>query len=95
MKILIILGNVVSPILMLLSQRHWSKLRLLFNVIAVFAALVFAILSSLSIHNIIKNETVFMTNIHGIFLNPFFLLAGAYLGIFIIYRLLIIATSEI
>lgn len=74
---------------MLILQKINPKLRLLFHIVAVIAALVFGNISSLAIYKIIKDHTVFMTSIHGIFLNPFFLISGAYLGTFFIYRMVL------
>jgi len=36
------------------------------------------------IYKIIRDSTVFMTNIHAIFLNPFFLVTASYLGLYVI-----------
>ncbi|AVF20524.1 hypothetical protein ERICI_00591 [Paenibacillus larvae subsp. larvae] len=94
MKLLIILGSVIAPFLMILCQKIRFKFRLFFNVLAILSALVFGNISSISIYGIIKDQTVFMTNIHGIFLNPLFLLTGSYLGIYLIYRLALLALDE-
>ncbi|AHD04619.1 hypothetical protein ERIC2_c07780 [Paenibacillus larvae subsp. larvae DSM 25430] len=91
---LIILGSVIAPFLMILCQKIRFKFRLFFNVLAILSALVFGNISSISIYGIIKDQTVFMTNIHGIFLNPLFLLTGSYLGIYLIYRLALLALDE-
>jgi hypothetical protein len=90
MKLLLIFGSVVVPVLMILLQIIWFKLRLVFNTAAILSALVFGNISSLAIYGIIKDKTVFMTNIHGIFLNPLFLLTGSYLGVYFIYRLVLL-----
>jgi hypothetical protein len=94
MKLLIIFGSVIAPFLMILCQKIRFKFRLFFNVLAILSALVFGNISSISIYGIIKDQTVFMTNIHGIFLNPLFLLTGSYLGIYLIYRLALLALDE-
>nr|WP_285867619.1 transposase [Mesobacillus maritimus] len=58
-----------------------------FDSLAVLSALVFGNISAMAILQIIKDDTVFMTNIHGLFLNPVFLTSGAYLGLYLIYVL--------
>ncbi|WP_256218323.1 transposase [Bacillus sp. MUM 116] len=64
------------------------RFRYIFNLGVIVSAIIFGNIASLSIYEIIKDNTVFMTNIHSIFLNPFFLLTGGYLGIYILYRLI-------
>ncbi|WP_238591036.1 hypothetical protein [Oceanobacillus picturae] len=39
-------------------------------------------------------NTVFMTTIHAILLNPLFLVAGGYIGIYTAYRLLLLTRKE-
>jgi hypothetical protein len=95
MKLLLIFGSIVVPFLMFVFQKIRLKLRLFYNVVAILSALVFGNISSLAIYGIIKDKTVFMTNIHGIFLNPLFLLTGSYLGIYFIYRMVLLTLDEI
>ncbi|RXJ04295.1 transposase [Anaerobacillus alkaliphilus] len=92
MKLLLIIGSILVPLVMILLQLKWPLFRLLFHILALLSALIFGNISSTSIHEILIDETVFMTNIHGVFLNPVFLITGAYLGLYLIY---IIALSTI
>jgi len=89
MRFLLISGSMIVPLLMYFLQRKWATFRLVFDVIAIISVLVFGNIASLSIYQIIKDNTVLMTNIHAVFLNPFFLITGAYMGIYIIYLLFI------
>lgn len=66
----------------------------IFNTLAVISTIVFGIISALSIRQVLIDNTVFMTAIHGIFLNTYFLSSGGYLGIFAIYRLLTLIFEE-
>ncbi|WML57686.1 transposase [Neobacillus sp. PS2-9] len=95
MKFILILGSVLTPLFLAFLQKVQPKLRLLFNIVAIVSSLVFGNISSIAIYEIIKDNTVFMTNIHSIFLNPLFLLTGAYLGTYIIYRILLLTLEEI
>ncbi|MFJ7733658.1 transposase [Lysinibacillus sp. NPDC097231] len=70
------------------------KFRFFFNVAAVVATIIFGCIAATSIYQVIADDAVFMTTIHAIFLNPFFLITGAYLGVFLIYRLLLLAMHE-
>ncbi|GIO19372.1 hypothetical protein J18TS1_24720 [Oceanobacillus oncorhynchi subsp. incaldanensis] len=88
MNVFLVLISILIPLAMYFLRKKWDKLHFIFNLITLVSTLVFGNIVSVSIYQIIKDKTVFMTNIHAIFLNPFFLIAGAYLGIYIIYQLL-------
>ncbi|MCJ8008680.1 transposase [Lederbergia wuyishanensis] len=94
MKILLVLTSIILPIIMYFLHRSQERFRFIFNLGAIVSAIIFGDIASLSIFEIIKDNTVFMTNIHSIFLNPLFLLSGGYLGIYIMYRLIIITIDE-
>ncbi|WP_078551523.1 transposase [Bacillus alkalicellulosilyticus] len=87
MKIILILGSVVIPALMVIIYIKWNKFGVVFDSAAILATLVFGNISAVAIHQILVDNTVFMTNIHALFLNPLFLLTGAYLGVYLLYRL--------
>ncbi len=94
MKLILVVMSILLPIAMYVLQRFFKKIRILFHSIAIFSALIFGNIASLAIYEILKDQTVFMTNIHAIFLNPYFLITGGYLGIYILYRLLMIIEAE-
>ena len=94
MKVLLVLGSIVAPIVMYALYKK-KVFRITFNILAILSALIFGNIASLSIHQIIVDDAVFMTTIHGIFLNPFFLISGAYLGVYLLYRLIVITLHEI
>lgn len=94
MKLLLVVLSISLPIVMFVMQKYFEKIRILFNIIALLSALIFGNIASLAIYEILKDQTVFMTNIHAIFLNSYFLITGGYLGLYILYRLLIMIKSE-
>lgn len=94
MKFLLVLSGIAVTIVMYYLQNKSNKFRTTFNILSVVSAITFGIIASTSIYQIIKDNAVFMTTIHAIFLNPFFLITGAYLGIFTIYRLMILTMNE-
>jgi DMSO reductase anchor subunit len=94
MKFILIMGSIVAPILLFFLQKAKPGLRLILNLTAVLSAIVFGNISTLAIYEIIQDKTVFMTNIHAIFLNPLFLITGAFLGIYLIYRILLWTIEE-
>jgi len=69
---------------MVYLQQKSDKMRLVFNAIGVVSAILFGYIAATSITQIILEDMVFMTTIHAVFLNPIFLLTGAYLGLFFI-----------
>lgn len=94
MKTLLIISSVILPLVMFFLQLKIKTFRFIFNILALIATVIFGDIASTSIYQIILAQAVFMTTIHAIFLNPFFLLTGAYLGIYIIYRLIILTAKE-
>lgn len=94
MKIAIILSSVLFPLMMFFLQNMWIKFRFIFTAGAIISTLIFGNIASLSIYSILRDETVFMTNIHAVFLNPLFLATGGYIGIYILYRLILVMKEE-
>ncbi|MEK4464188.1 MULTISPECIES: transposase [Paenibacillus] len=95
MKFLIVLGSILVPIVMLMLQGKSIKWRMVFNVVSILSTIIFGNISALAIYEILRDHAVFMTSIHAIFLNPMFLITGAYLGVYLIYRLMIISYDEV
>lgn len=79
---------------MFLIQKKWMEFRYVLNVFALVCTLIFGNISAIAIYDIIKNKTVFMTSIHAIFLNPFFLITGAYLGMYVLYLVLLFTLNN-
>jgi len=94
MKIILVAGSAVLPLIMFYSEKLWIRLRSIYNFISIIALFVFGNIASISIYKIITDGKVFMTAIHEIFLNPFFLITGSYIGIYVLYRLLLLSTNE-
>ncbi|MBC5638673.1 transposase [Ornithinibacillus sp. BX22] len=94
MRILLITGIVIGPFLMYYLSNTWKNIRFLFHIVAIISTMVFGIIASLSIYQIIIDNTVLMTNIHAIFLNPFFLLSGSYIGLYMLYFLLTLTMKQ-
>lgn len=93
MRIFIISGSIILPLIMFYLQRLWPKCHLLYQIVAIISLLVFGNIAALAIYKVIIDNTVFMTKIHAIFLNPFFLITGAYLGVFIVYTMILTLTK--
>lgn len=89
MKFIIVLASIVLPIVMCYLKAKIATFHIIFNAFAIIAALIFGNIAAISIYNVIVDNTLFMTTIHGIFLNPLFMITGAYLGIYMVYLLII------
>lgn len=94
MKVLLIISSIVLPLVMFFLQLKIKTFRFIFNILALIAIVIFGDIASTSIYQIIKENAVFMTTIHAIFLNPFFLITGGYLGIYFLYRLILLTIEE-
>lgn len=94
MKFLLVLAIIVTPVIMYVLQNKSSQFRIMINILSVVSIIIFGSIAATSIYQIIIDNAVFMTTIHAIFLNPFFLITGAYLGIYTITRLIIITMNE-
>lgn len=94
MKIILILGSLIFPFIMLILQKKYTVLNFVFNVFAFVAILLFGDIISLAIHDVLQEDLVFMTTIHAILLNPFLLIPGAYIGVYLLYRILLLIVKE-
>lgn len=87
MSVLIAVFIGIIPLIMLLGTWLFRSWRIVYDLLAVLCAYIFGIISSLAVYEILRDETVFMTNIHGVFQNNWFLFSGAYLGSYGMYML--------
>ncbi|PEX38821.1 hypothetical protein COK00_14695 [Bacillus cereus] len=63
-------------------------IRIALHILAYLTLYVLGTIISINIYEVLIQDLVFMTSIHGILLNPFFLISGAYIGIYTLYLLL-------
>lgn len=94
MKILLVISSIVVPAIMLYLQYKSVKFKMIFNVVAALSTIIFGSIASTSIYQIIVDDAVFMTTIHALFLNSYFMGVGAYIGVFLIYRLMLLTVEE-
>lgn len=93
MKFLLVAGTVVVPLVMYYLQQKQSKIKTLFHLIAFVALITFANIVVIKVYEINVDGTVFTMKIHGLFVNPLFLVSGAYLGVYVIYLVLLICCN--
>lgn len=94
MKVMIIVGSIILPLVMIYIYNYWQKIYTFLNMLMVLSVILFGNIAALSIYQIIKNNEVFMTAIHAIFLNSIFLITGAYIGIYTIHRLMLLLIKD-
>ncbi|QWH42020.1 hypothetical protein EXW53_10135 [Bacillus mycoides] len=87
MKLLIGTLPIVLSFIFYLFALH-PKIRITLHIFAYLALYVLETIISINIYDVLIQNLVFMTSIHGILLNPFFLLAGAYIGVYTLYLIL-------
>jgi hypothetical protein len=79
--------SILLPLLMLNLVSRWCFFMWIFNGLAILAAFAFGNISFAYVYDIIQHHQVFMTKIHAIFLNTWFLGSGVYLGLYVMYLL--------
>jgi len=90
MKTILVISTALVPVLMYYVTTISKHIQNAFNVIAVIALVLFGMITSTAVYQVIIDQAVFSTAIHSIFLNPYFLITGAFLGAYFIYRLLVL-----
>jgi len=89
MTVWIVLGTLLLPIIMLVAQWLVRPVRYLLDAVAIISAYIFGSVFAVILYTILRDGMIFMTTIHQIFTNPAILITGGYLGLYMIYRLMI------
>lgn len=87
MKIILIIAIILIPIAMSFAALRYPTITKVYSVFAYVSFVVFSIIASLTVYDVIATHKVFMTTVHKVFLNPYFILAGSYIGLYILYVL--------
>ncbi|HDR8190088.1 hypothetical protein C5137_03845 [Bacillus cereus] len=87
MKLLIGILPIALSFIFYLSAKQ-PKISIVLHISAYLALYALGTIISINIYDVLIQDLVFMTSIHGILLNPFFLIAGAYIGTYTLYLLL-------
>ncbi|MFC4307112.1 transposase [Cohnella boryungensis] len=80
-------STLLIPAAMAWGSKDRPAARLIASVGALIAAIAIGNLIAAKVYDVLSEHTVFMTTIHALLLNPWFLTAGAYLGLYLIYRI--------
>ncbi|WP_342512862.1 transposase [Sporosarcina sp. FSL K6-1522] len=94
MKVALIVGSILLPLIMIYILHRYRRICTLYNILMVLSVILFGDIAALSILQIIQDNTVFMTAIHAIFLDPLFLATGAYIWIYTIYCLMLLTIKD-
>ncbi|KYG32614.1 hypothetical protein [Bacillus gaemokensis] len=87
MKLIIGLLPIVLSCVFLVFATH-PKFRVFLDICAYCSLYILGTVIALNIYDVLVHGLVYMTTIHGILLNPLFLITGAYVGIYALYFLL-------
>ncbi|MWV46819.1 transposase [Paenibacillus sp. HJL G12] len=83
----LIAGFIVVPLIMTALAVRSRTVRYIWHLLALVSFYTAGSIIAAAVYLNRTNETVFTTNVHDVLLNPWFLMTGAYLGLYIPYRL--------
>ncbi|WP_243521780.1 hypothetical protein [Bacillus pseudomycoides] len=87
MKLIIGIIPIVLSCVFLLFAAH-PKIRAFLDICAYLSLYILGTIIAFNIYDVVLHGLVFMTTIHGILLNPLFLITGAYVGVYSLYLLI-------
>ncbi|MDQ0187197.1 transposase [Cytobacillus kochii] len=87
MVFFIVLMIIMIPLLMVFANKNWAPTHIVLISLATISLIVFESITATTVYEIIRENLVFMTTVHVVFLNPLFLITGGYLGVFLLYLL--------
>ncbi|MGG0239847.1 hypothetical protein [Bacillus rhizoplanae] len=87
MKLMIGSFPIILSCLFVLLAVH-PRIRILLDIFAYVCLYGFGTIIAFTVYDVLLQQTVFMTTIHRILLNPLFLLTGAYISIYFLYLIL-------
>ena len=87
MPYLLMLGAILAPVAMFLLRRY-RMAAVAFDLLAAISVLLANLSAGLAVLAIKQHSTEFTTEVHSIFLDPMFLGAAGYIGIYSVYRLM-------
>ncbi|MFE4568546.1 hypothetical protein [Paenibacillus chitinolyticus] len=80
---------VVVPWLLVWLQNKVAGAKFVLDAAAYAALVLLSGIAGITVGEILVNNTVFMTNVHKVFLNPVFLVSGGWLGLYALQRLIV------
>ncbi|UHA72807.1 hypothetical protein [Paenibacillus sp. 481] len=89
MSIISISVIIIIPLVMLLVTLYMKPFQIAFHFLALLCVYSVGIVLALAVIQTNSNGTTFTTNVHTILLNPWLLYPGAYLGLYIPYRIML------
>ena len=87
-------GLAISSMLLTLGSL-WRPVRLVVDALGLAAAFVFFVIVAVAVMKTIGDDTVFMTQVHEILLEPLFLICGAWLGPYTMMRLWLVLLRNV
>ncbi|RJE91128.1 hypothetical protein D3P07_03395 [Paenibacillus sp. 1011MAR3C5] len=91
MYIMIAAGLAIVSVALAAAGGKYEKAKRGLDGLACLAAFVFFVAVSGAVLKTLLDDTVFMTEVHSVLLNPAFLISGAYLGPYGVSRLALLA----
>lgn len=88
MLIWLIAGFIVVPFVMAALAALSRTVRWIWHLLAVISFYISGSIAAAAVYRNIVHQTVLTTNVHDLLLNPWFLVSGSFLGLYIPYRML-------
>ncbi|MBG9793981.1 hypothetical protein ABD76_16300 [Paenibacillus dendritiformis] len=88
MKIVLVAAFIAVPFVMAWLGHRYRMLGTAFHLLALLSFFVAGSIFASVMYEVVKEGTQLTSQIHAVFLYPSFLIAGAYVGLYIPYRLL-------
>jgi len=83
-----IAGLIIVPMLMLALAYYSRPIRIVLHALALLSFYSAGSVVAIAVYRTVHHNTTFTTDVHEILLNPWLLYPGAYLGLYIPYRIL-------
>jgi len=88
LEIIMIAVFIAVPFIMLALAAYVRPIRLVFHALALLSFYSAGSVLALAVYRTVLHGTVLTTNVHTILMDPWLLFPGAYLGLYIPYRML-------
>lgn len=84
MEMMMIVGILIAPALLALLRHKYFWARVILDALGVVSALGFGLPAALEVADIRRHESIYSTEVHGLFDNLWFLSCSGYLGLYLL-----------
>ena len=84
-----VLLSIIIPIMAVYLHNKVRTIHFYFDAFAFLSVLVISNLIAATVFHLLREDALYMTSIHGLFVNGYFLSCGVYLTFYALYRILL------